>query len=69
ASSYTDEELAKEARWLKRAAQDGHDVYVYFNNDALGHAVANARTLRRLIEGRRRKKNATGGRLLRRPPE
>lgn len=61
ASSYTDEELTKEARWLKRAAQDGHDLYVYFNNDARGHAVENARTLRRLMEGRRRKKTQRAG--------
>ena len=54
ASSYADAELAKEARLLKRAVQDGHDLFVYFNNDACGHAVANARTLRRLMESRER---------------
>jgi uncharacterized protein YecE (DUF72 family) len=53
ASSYTAAELAKEARLLKRAAQDGHDLFVYFNNDACGHAVANARTLQGFTEGRR----------------
>jgi len=26
------------------------DVYVYFNNDALAHAVANAQTLARLVQ-------------------
>lgn len=34
--------------WL----DDGHDVYAYFNNDHLGHAVADARWLRdRLMHG------------------
>jgi uncharacterized protein YecE (DUF72 family) len=49
ASKYTDSELAEEARQIRRYLLDGRDVYVYFNNDALGHAVANARTLIRLI--------------------
>lgn len=52
ASKYTDAELAEEAKRIRRYLRDGLDVYVYFNNDALGHAVANARTLRRLSERR-----------------
>lgn len=52
ASKYTDAELAEEAKRIRRYLRDGLDVYAYFNNDALGHAVANARTLRRLSEGR-----------------
>jgi uncharacterized protein YecE (DUF72 family) len=51
ASKYTDAELAKEAKRIRRYLRDGLDVYVYFNNDALGHAVANARTIGRLVRG------------------
>jgi uncharacterized protein YecE (DUF72 family) len=39
---YALKELASKAKgWLSR----GLDVYVYFNNDPLGHAVANALSL------------------------
>ena len=37
-------EAARINLWLER----GHDVYVYFNNDARAHAVDNARGLTRL---------------------
>lgn len=50
-SCYTKNELAEEAKKIKRYLRDGLDVYAYFNNDAEGHAVANARTLRTLAEG------------------
>lgn len=39
-------------RWSKKIGawlSDGLDVYVYFNNDAKGHALANAKTLRELV--------------------
>jgi uncharacterized protein YecE (DUF72 family) len=49
ASKYTDSELAEEAKQIRRYFRDGLDVYVYFNNDAFGHAVANARTLNHLL--------------------
>ncbi len=55
ASSYSEAELDEEARKIKRHVREGRDVYVYFNNDAQGHAVANARTLRRLLEGRKKR--------------
>ena len=45
ASDYTDTELDA---WASRIAQwrdAGRDVYVYFDNDALGHAPRNARDL------------------------
>jgi uncharacterized protein YecE (DUF72 family) len=51
ASKYTDAELAAEAKRIRRYLRNGLDVYAYFNNDALGHAVANARTLREMVEG------------------
>ncbi|HET8712362.1 MAG TPA: DUF72 domain-containing protein [Gemmatimonadales bacterium] len=45
ASDYSDRELddwaARATRWLR----DGRDVYVYFDNDALGHAPRNALAL------------------------
>lgn len=53
ASKYSDTELAEEARKIKRYLRDGLDVFAYFNNDAEGHAVENARTLRKLLEGRK----------------
>jgi len=49
ASNYTDAELADEAKQMRRYLRDGRDIYVYFNNDAEGHAVGNARALRRLV--------------------
>jgi uncharacterized protein YecE (DUF72 family) len=48
-SRYPNTQLAAEARLIKKWLKAGLTVYVYFNNDALGHAVANARTLRSLI--------------------
>lgn len=45
ASNYTKAELLKEARKIRRHVEEGLDVYVYFNNDAKGYAVKNARTL------------------------
>lgn len=50
ASSYTDQELVEEARRIRRYRRDGLDVFVYFNNDALGHAVRNARTLAAFVQ-------------------
>ncbi|MEW6545138.1 MAG: DUF72 domain-containing protein [Nitrospirota bacterium] len=49
ASSYSQAELAEEAKKIRRYLKDGLDVFVYFNNDAEGHAVSNARTLRKLL--------------------
>jgi uncharacterized protein YecE (DUF72 family) len=49
ASSYSEPELAHASRLMKRFAREGVDVYAYFNNDARGHAVDNARLLRTLL--------------------
>lgn len=49
ASSYADEALTAEARGIRQHLRRGLDVYVYFNNDANGHAVRNAETLRHMI--------------------
>lgn len=50
ASDYTDAELAEESGRIRRYRRDGLDVFVYFNNDAMGYAVKNARSLRALLE-------------------
>jgi uncharacterized protein YecE (DUF72 family) len=51
-SKYPDEQLAKEARTIRKHMRSGLDVYVFFNNDALGHAIENARTLRAMVKER-----------------
>jgi uncharacterized protein YecE (DUF72 family) len=40
----------KEARLITRYLGDGLDVFAYFNNDAEGYAVKNARLLKKLLE-------------------
>lgn len=47
--SYNEEQLAAWAERTKSWAEDGHDVYVYFNNDIGGYAVKNARELQALV--------------------
>ena len=47
--NYSDEALRRRAERLRDLAMGLSDVYVYFNNDAFGHAVNNALTLRRLL--------------------
>ena len=54
ASKYSEEELSEEAKLIRRHLRDGIDVYVYFNNDALGHAVENAKFLANLVDHRPR---------------
>jgi uncharacterized protein YecE (DUF72 family) len=49
ASSYSKRELARWAKMIREAAGEKAPVYCYFNNDAEGHAVADARTLRELL--------------------
>jgi uncharacterized protein YecE (DUF72 family) len=49
-SNYTVAEMDEEAEQIRRYLREGRDIYVYFNNDAEGHAVENARALRRLVE-------------------
>jgi uncharacterized protein YecE (DUF72 family) len=48
-SKYTSTELKKWAIKIKKWQRQGMDVYVYFNNDAHGYAVENAKQLKRLI--------------------
>jgi uncharacterized protein YecE (DUF72 family) len=47
--SYPEAALRADARAIRSWLREGRDVYVYFNNDAGGHAVRNARRLRQLI--------------------
>jgi uncharacterized protein YecE (DUF72 family) len=49
ASNYSKAVLLEEARLIKQYLHDGLDVFVYFNNDAKGYAVRNARLLKRLL--------------------
>ncbi len=46
-SCYTENELRNWARKMNNWKKKGIDVYAYFNNDALGHAVENARFLKK----------------------
>ena len=50
ASCYSDTELRWWAGQIAGALAGGHEVYVYFNNDAFGYAVQNARRLTELIQ-------------------
>jgi uncharacterized protein YecE (DUF72 family) len=43
---YSDAQLRADARAIRSWVGEGRDVYVYFNNDARGYAVRNARRLR-----------------------
>jgi uncharacterized protein YecE (DUF72 family) len=46
---YGDEQLRREATFIERLVRQGIDTYIYFNNDALAHAPANAARLRELL--------------------
>lgn len=48
-SNYTKKELQDLAKKIKKWLKQGLDVYVYFNNDAMGYAVENAKSLRKMI--------------------
>ena len=50
ATSYSHQELSAWAQWINDRLSEGCDVYAYFNNDAHGYAVQNARDLHRLVE-------------------
>jgi uncharacterized protein YecE (DUF72 family) len=49
AGSYSEQDLRWWAERLGEWDRQGHDVYVYFNNDGEGHAVRNAARLRELV--------------------
>ena len=47
-SCYTERELRQWAKKIRNWRSQGLDSYAYFNNDALGYAVENAQTLKKL---------------------
>ncbi len=47
--SYSREELRGDARLIRSWAEGGRRVYVFFNNDAHGYAIKNARELQELL--------------------
>ncbi len=49
AGSYSEQDLRWWAERLGEWDRQGHDVYVYFNNDGEGHAVRNAARSRELV--------------------
>jgi uncharacterized protein YecE (DUF72 family) len=49
AGSYSNDDLTWWADRLRDWAALGLDVFAYFNNDAAGHAVHNAATLKQLL--------------------
>ncbi|MFL5691123.1 MAG: DUF72 domain-containing protein [Ktedonobacteraceae bacterium] len=48
-TGFSDDELGLWAERLTSAAAEDHDTYVYFNNDAEGHAICDALKLRELM--------------------
>lgn len=50
ATNYTTEQLKKDAKRIKGYLKQGKDVYIYFNNDALGYAPKNAMELQEILE-------------------
>jgi uncharacterized protein YecE (DUF72 family) len=46
---YSRRRLRRWADWMREAADEGHDVYAYFNNDRNAYAVRDAQTLRELL--------------------
>lgn len=50
AGAYSGSALRRQADRIRGWVDDGRSVYVYFNNDANAHAVANALTLKELLE-------------------
>lgn len=51
ASSYTEKSLQMWAADVRRWLAEGRDVHVYFDNDALGHAVRNALRFQEIVHG------------------
>jgi uncharacterized protein YecE (DUF72 family) len=51
ASRYSPEQLASFVQWTREKVPAGTQVLAFFNNDAGGHAVANARELLAMVSG------------------
>jgi uncharacterized protein YecE (DUF72 family) len=54
ASSYSTESLKNDAKCIKSCLRQKKDVFIYFNNDALGYAPKNAAELVTLIDKKRK---------------
>jgi uncharacterized protein YecE (DUF72 family) len=63
ASNYTDKQLSEEANRIRRYRREGLDLYIYFNNDAMGYAIKNARSLRALITRQRVSSRTSSARI------
>jgi len=50
-SKYTKKKLQVLSEKIKKYLKQGLNVYVYFNNDAMGYAIENAKELLKLCEG------------------
>ena len=50
--SYPDSMLSEWAVWIKDQGRHIKETYAYFNNDIGGHAIQDAQTLKRLVEGK-----------------
>ena len=48
-SDYLEAMIRADARWVKRWVAAGKDAFVFYNNDARGYAVENAKRLRALV--------------------
>ena len=53
AGSYSDQTLTEWAKRCDQWAQDGKEVFVYFDNDQLGYAAFNAKRLSELVQNLR----------------
>lgn len=49
ATCYTEEEIIRDANRIKKYAEQGKDVYIYFNNDAYAYATQNAKRLMEIL--------------------
>jgi uncharacterized protein YecE (DUF72 family) len=49
-SKYSDQELKSWAKKIKKYQNQGLDCYIYFNNDAFGFAIENAKTLKKMVK-------------------
>ena len=47
--SYLKSQLQNRARWINEQSKKVRGIYVYFNNDARGHAIKNAEQLKELV--------------------
>ena len=56
ATSYSDEELRRDARRIRKYLKGGKDVFIYFNNDAAGYAAQNALTLKKMLKAAEKRK-------------